>query len=93
MDASWTATNGAGFARVVTRNSDGLFTAGKSYQIKASTAAAAETSAILYGCEVAIFLGLDLVIMESDSKESIDCLRDPSTLGCWEAFSSLTKTR
>lgn len=54
---------------------------------------AAEALAILSGYEFAISLVMDMVIVESDSEESIDCLRDSSKFGCWEAFPSLTKIR
>lgn len=93
VDASWTAANGDGFAGVVAQNSDGLFVAARRYRIRAPSVVAAEALAILSGYEFAISLVMDMVIIESDSKESIDCLRDSSKFGCWEAFPSLTKIR
>ncbi|TQD83149.1 hypothetical protein C1H46_031311 [Malus baccata] len=91
VDASWAAATGNGHAGVIARNDDGLFEAARKLKIKAPSAAAAEALAILYGCELASSMGMERIIVESDSKENFSCLLDASITGCWEAFPTLVK--
>ncbi|XP_068304210.1 uncharacterized protein [Pyrus communis] len=83
--------NVAGYAGVVVRNHEGSFVAAKRLQINAPNVAAVEATAILLGCDLAISLGLDRIIVESDSKENIYNLVNVSSSGSWEAFPILTK--
>ncbi|CAN6570698.1 unnamed protein product [Malus baccata var. baccata] len=63
------------------------------YSLYASSVAVAEALAILRGCELGIFLGFNSVIIESDSLESISCLRDVLANGSWETFPALIKSK
>lgn len=89
VDASWAASNR--HVGVIARNDDGLFVAVRKLKIKASSAAAAEALAILYGCELASSMGMEMIIVESDSRENLSCLLDASITGSWEAFPTLVK--
>ncbi|KAB2636845.1 hypothetical protein D8674_027379 [Pyrus ussuriensis x Pyrus communis] len=71
VDAIWEANSKSGFAGFVVRNHEGNFVAARRVQIGALSVAAAEASAILLGCDMAKSLGLDRIIVESDSKENI----------------------
>lgn len=51
----------------------------------------AEAMAIMHGCKLGISRGWNYVIIESDSSESISCLRDRAKMGSWEAFPILVK--
>ncbi|KAB2596870.1 hypothetical protein D8674_032320 [Pyrus ussuriensis x Pyrus communis] len=92
VDASWEANSKRGFAGVVIRNHEGNFVAAKRVQIGAPSVAVAEASAILLGCELAKGLGLECIIVESDSKENILSLAQGSARGSWEAFPVISKS-
>ncbi|KAB2610459.1 hypothetical protein D8674_018491 [Pyrus ussuriensis x Pyrus communis] len=91
VDASWEANSKSGFAGIVVRNHKGNFVAAKKVQIGAPSVAAAEASAILLGCDLARSLGLDRIIVDSDSKKNILNLAKASSSGSWEAFPFLSK--
>lgn len=65
-----------GFAGVVAGDSEGNFLAACRYNVKATSVAMVEALAILHGCELGIYMGWNSVIIESDSSESISCLRE-----------------
>ncbi|RXH72877.1 hypothetical protein DVH24_012561 [Malus domestica] len=50
-----------------------------------------EALAILNGCRFGNSRGLSSVIIESDSLESISCLKDMARNGSWDAFPILVK--
>lgn len=60
-------------------------------KIKAPSAAAAEALAILHGCNFASSMGMEMIIVESDSKKNISCLLNASFIGSWEAFPTFVK--
>lgn len=69
----------SGFVGVVAQDSEGKFLAICRYNVKATSVAMAEALAILHGCELGISQGWSLVIIESDSSESISCLKNMLT--------------
>lgn len=58
---------------------------------KALSATAAQTLALLYGCEFASSLGLERIVVEFNSKENISCLVNDLSYGSQEAFPTWTK--
>lgn len=80
-------------AGVVARDQNGSFVAARRYRLSVSCVVVTEALSILHGCELGISLGLNSVIIESDSLESISCLRDTLTNGSWEAFPTLVKSK
>lgn len=93
VDASWNALIGYGIVGTVVRNAEGKFMVAARYMIKAWSAAQAKALAFLHGCQRGISLGHKLVIMESDSLESISSLRDSLENGSWEAYATLAKVK
>ncbi|CAN6707714.1 unnamed protein product [Malus baccata var. baccata] len=91
VDASWVASSGMGYTGAVARNSEGGFMAACRYRIRANSVAMAEALAILHGCELGATKGWDSIMVESDSLESISCLRDLARKGSWETFPILRK--
>lgn len=79
VDASWVGATKKGFIGVVVRNFIGSFTAARRFRLHAPSAVVAEALAILRGCEVGQSLGLNLVVVESDSLYSISCLKGSIT--------------
>ncbi|CAN6678460.1 unnamed protein product [Malus baccata var. baccata] len=93
VDASWERATNLGFSGVVARDSSGTFIAAKRSSIVAHSAAATERIAIYHGCEMGAALGFNLVVVESDSQDSISCLKGKISNGRWEAFPVLTKCK
>ncbi|KAM1373521.1 hypothetical protein ACFX2I_024211 [Malus domestica] len=89
VDASWSALTRAGFVGIVLRDAQGSFVAAIRHAIKASCVNAAEAMAISMGCEFGLALGLQKVIVESDSQESICSLSVSLGMGRWETFPSV----
>lgn len=54
---------------------------------------AAEALALLKGCEFGMALWIGMVIVESDSYESISSLSDLLENGRWEAYPTLVKVK
>ncbi|CAN6553756.1 unnamed protein product [Malus baccata var. baccata] len=81
VDASWSLSSHSGFAGVVIRDASGQFVA------------VAEATALLRGCKLGSSLGFQSVIVESDSRESIDWLSGDVVVGSWKAFPVLTRVK
>ncbi|XP_070677505.1 uncharacterized protein [Malus domestica] len=93
VDASWSCSSLSGFVGVVVRDAFGQFKAAARYAISSPSVAVAEALALLRGCELGSSLGFQSVIMESDSRESIDWLSGVGDNGSWEAFPVLTRVK
>ncbi|KAM1887801.1 hypothetical protein ACFX13_046002 [Malus domestica] len=93
VDASWSASTRAGFVGIVLRDVEGSFVAAIRHAIMAPNVNAAKAMAIMLGCQFGLDLGLQKVIVESDSLDSISSLSDPLRMGSWEAFPSLVKAK
>ncbi|XP_050125671.1 uncharacterized protein LOC126602882 [Malus sylvestris] len=93
VDASWFLSTHSGFAGVVIRDASGQFVAAERFALSTPSVAAAEATALLRGCELGSSLGLQLVIVESDSRESIDWLSGDVDVGSWEAYPVLTRVK
>lgn len=91
VDASWDLATTIGFVGVVARDQDGCFIAAKRSRIKIPGVAMAEPLAVMGGYELAVQLGFGMVIIESDSDETISCLCGSPLNGIWEAFPTLVK--
>ncbi|KAM2552223.1 hypothetical protein TB2_016639 [Malus domestica] len=91
VDASWSLSTHSGFAGVVIRDANGQFMAAERYAFSSPSVVAAEATALLRGCELGSSLGFQLVILESDSRESIDWLSGAVDVGSWEAYPVLTR--
>ncbi|XP_068329713.1 uncharacterized protein [Pyrus communis] len=91
--SSWVTATNTGFTGVVARDSVGTFIATRRCSIDAHSAVAAEAFAICHGCELAVALGVSHVVIESDSLESISCLKGKIANGRWEAFPTLTRCK
>lgn len=89
VDASWAAATGNGYIGVIARNDEGQFLAARKLMIKALSIAVTEALPILCSCKLASSLGLEMIIVESDSKENISCLLNASSAGSWETFPNL----
>ena len=81
VDASWGLSDGHGFTGVVARDEEIMFLAAGRYGGKATSAAMMEALAIMHGCRLGKNRGWNLIIVESDSLESISCLRDMAKKG------------
>ena len=90
VDASWCRDEG-GFKGVVARDEMGQFLAAGRYSGKATNVAMMEALAILHGCRLGKTQGWSSIIIESDSLESISCLKDTTLRGSWDAFPILQK--
>ncbi|KAM1035501.1 hypothetical protein ACFX2I_038642 [Malus domestica] len=93
VDASWLRSGASGFVGVVARDDAGMFVAANRMRVTASSVAVAEALAVLHGCEFGRNMGWNFVIVESDSQESISCIRDLDTMGSWEAFPILARCK
>ncbi|CAN6583316.1 unnamed protein product [Malus baccata var. baccata] len=93
VDASWSLSTHSGFAGVVIRDANGQFMAAERYAFSSPSVAAAEATALLRGCELGSSLGFQSVILESDSRESIDWLSGAVDIGSWEAYPVLTRVK
>ncbi|KAM2434270.1 hypothetical protein PS1_024386 [Malus domestica] len=82
-----------GYVGLVVQDAEGKFFAATRYVITTQSAAMAEALSFLRGCQMGIYLGDRLVIVESDSLESISCLRDSLEIGSWEAYPTLAKVK
>ncbi|CAN6687217.1 unnamed protein product [Malus baccata var. baccata] len=69
------------------------FMAVERYAFSPPSVAAAEVTALLRGCELGTSLGFQSVILESDSRESIDWLSGAVDVGSWEAYPVLMKVK
>ncbi|XP_068314946.1 uncharacterized protein [Pyrus communis] len=93
VDASWSKASKLGFAGVIARGQDRRMVAAARYAIRALSAAAAEATALMHGCQLGAALGLRYVILESDSLEAIKCLSSSMSVGSWEAFPMLARVK
>ncbi|XP_050161122.1 uncharacterized protein LOC126634631 [Malus sylvestris] len=93
VDASWEQDTKLGFSGVVVRDSSGTFITAKRSSIVAQSAAVADVIAICHGCEMGVAMGFNFVVIESDSQDSISCLKGKISNGRWEAFPVLTKCK
>ncbi|KAM1331436.1 hypothetical protein ACFX2H_043608 [Malus domestica] len=93
VDESWIADTSASFLRVVIRDSSGNFIVAWRSRFKAYCVTIAEALAIRCGFELGLSLGLNHVVVESDSKDSICCLRGKISNGIWEAFPTLARCK
>ncbi|CAN6713710.1 unnamed protein product [Malus baccata var. baccata] len=93
VDASWLRSGAPGFLGVVARDDAGRFVAAIRRRVTASSVAVAEALAVLHGCEFGRSMGWNFVIVESDSQESISCIRGSDTRGSWEAFPILARCK
>lgn len=93
VDASWVTASNKGFIGVVVMDYVGGFITARRCRLYAPSAAADEALAILRGCEVGQSLGLNLVVVESNSLDSISSLKGSITNGTWEAFPTLAKCK
>ncbi|CAN6686918.1 unnamed protein product [Malus baccata var. baccata] len=91
VDASWDCGDGLGFTGVVARDEDGRFLVAGRSGGKATSAAMMEVLAILHGCRMGLNRGWNKIIIESDSMESISCLKNMAKIGSWDAFPTLVK--
>ncbi|KAM1354663.1 hypothetical protein PS2_028774 [Malus domestica] len=74
VDASWSKVPQSGFVSMVIRDAGGRFVAAARYAILSLNVATAEVVALLHGGGLGSSLGCNSIIIESDSRESIDCL-------------------
>ncbi|KAM1108326.1 hypothetical protein ACFX2B_004925 [Malus domestica] len=81
VDANWVVATDVGFAGIVVRDSFGSFVVVHKYCLNATSVAAAKVMAILCGCKLGILLGLNFIIVEFDSLESISCFMGKITNG------------
>ncbi|KAB2616581.1 hypothetical protein D8674_023169 [Pyrus ussuriensis x Pyrus communis] len=93
VDASWSKASKLGFAGVIARGQDRRMVAAARYAIRAPSAAAAEATTLMHGCQLGAALGLRYVILESDSLEAIKCLSSSLSVGSWEAFPMLARVK
>ncbi|KAB2614065.1 hypothetical protein D8674_036381 [Pyrus ussuriensis x Pyrus communis] len=93
VDASWSKASKTGFVGLIVRDMESKFVAAARHPINAPSAAAAEASALLHGCQLGADLGVRYVILESDSLEAIKCLSSSLSMGSWEAFSVLARVK
>lgn len=91
VNASWDAGMGGGYVGVVIRDSFGNFLAATRKSLRESCVAAVEAVAVQYGYELGHELGQTHVVLESDSQQSISCLRGSLSNGIWEAFPILAR--
>ncbi|CAN6577621.1 unnamed protein product [Malus baccata var. baccata] len=50
-----------------------------------------EAMAIMHGCNLRISRGWRLIVVESDSSDSISCLKNSARNGSWDAFPFIAK--
>ncbi|XP_068323301.1 uncharacterized protein [Pyrus communis] len=93
VDASWSKASKKGFVEMIVRDMESKFVAAARYAIIAPSAAAAEASALLHGCQFGADLGVRYVILESDSLEAINCLSSSLSMGSWEVFPVLARVK
>ncbi|KAM2673196.1 hypothetical protein EV2_014512 [Malus domestica] len=93
VDASWEQGTISGFSGVVVRDSARTFIAARRGCFASHSAAVAEAIAIRHGCELGVAMGFNLIVIESDSQDSISYLMGKTSNGRWEAFPVLTKCK
>ncbi|KAM2273902.1 hypothetical protein ACFX1S_043777 [Malus domestica] len=93
VDASWSHASRSGFAGVVIRDASGQFVAAERFALSTPSVAVAEAMALLCGCKLGSSLGFQSVLVESDSKESIDWLSGDVEVGSWKAFPVLSRVK
>ncbi|KAM1128066.1 hypothetical protein ACFX2I_037964 [Malus domestica] len=75
------------------RAADGRFVATARYPLSAPSAAAAEALALLRGYELGAALGINALIIESDSLDAVNCLSGSLEMGSWEFFPMLAQVK
>ncbi|CAN6579239.1 unnamed protein product [Malus baccata var. baccata] len=93
VDASWSKVSKLGFAVVVMRAAGGRFVSAARYPLSAPSAAAAEALALLRGYELGAALGINALIIESDSLDAVNCLSGSLEMGSWESFLVLAQVK
>ncbi|XP_070667358.1 uncharacterized protein [Malus domestica] len=93
IDASWSKVSKLGFAGVVMQATEGRFVAAARYPFSAPSAAAVEALALLRGCELGVALGINALIIESDSLDAVNCLSGFLEMGSWESFPVLARVK
>ncbi|KAB2628569.1 patellin-3-like [Pyrus ussuriensis x Pyrus communis] len=93
VDASWSKASKSGYVGVIARGQDRKMVAAARYAIRAPSAAAAEATALMHGCQLGAALGIRYVILESDSLEAIKCLSSSLSVGSWETFPVLARVK
>ncbi|CAN6568827.1 unnamed protein product [Malus baccata var. baccata] len=91
VDASWGSCDERGFTGIVAWDEAGRFLAASRSGVLATSVAMGEALAILHGCMLGKRMGWRRISIESDSLESISCLRDMVKKGSWDAFPVLLK--
>lgn len=93
VEASSSESTRSGFAIIMLWDVERSFVAAIRYVIHAPCVGAAEALAFLKGYKFGLSLGLRMVIVESDSHESISSMSDSLGKGRWEAYTSLLKAK
>ncbi|CAN6713541.1 unnamed protein product [Malus baccata var. baccata] len=93
VDASWSKVSLKGFAGVIIRATEGRFVAAARYPLSAPSAAVAEALALRRGCELGAAMGIQALIVESDSLEAVNCLSVSLEMGSWDAFPVLARVK
>ncbi|XP_008340815.1 uncharacterized protein [Malus domestica] len=93
VNASWSELTRSVFVGIMLWDAEGSFVAAIRYDIRALCVGAAEALALLKGCELGLSLGLQMVVVEFDSQESISSLSDSLGNSRWEAYPSLLKAK
>ncbi|CAN6724577.1 unnamed protein product [Malus baccata var. baccata] len=93
VDASWSKVSMKGFAGVIIRAAEGKFVAAARYPLSAPSTAVAEALALLRGCELGAAMGLQAMIVESDSLEAVKCLSVSLEMGSWDTFPVLARVK
>ncbi|XP_062014437.1 uncharacterized protein LOC133730957 [Rosa rugosa] len=91
-DAAWKAPSEAGLG-VIIRDHTGSFLGGSAVPAKCSSAAVAESEAVLSGVNLAISMDLKLVKFESDALEIISDLRNTSSSSNWRTYPIIQQIR
>ncbi|XP_068307382.1 uncharacterized protein [Pyrus communis] len=76
---------------VVVRDFLGNFLAARHTKLRVTCVDSVEALAMQNGCDLGISLGFTHVVVESDSHDTISCLRGSISEGMWEAFPILAK--
>ncbi|KAM2065334.1 hypothetical protein ACFX16_028615 [Malus domestica] len=93
VDASWKIGSSMAWLGLVVQDFGSRCIAVKMAHVLASDATVAESLAILEGCRLAQELNLAQVVIESDSKNVITCLKNCSMSCAWEIFPILSRIR
>ncbi|CAN6679920.1 unnamed protein product [Malus baccata var. baccata] len=93
VDASWSKVSMKGFAGVIIRAAEGRFVAAARYPLSAPSAAVAEAIALLRRCELGAAMGIQAMIVESDSLDAVKCLSVSLEMGSWDTFPVLARVK